>query len=140
MLVAFEILHSMSRKKAIKKGHMAVKIDMNKAYERVEWPFLSAVIRKMNFPTSWINLVMDCISTTTLSFQLNGSDAVSLSPSKGLCQGCSLSPYLFLLCSEAFSSLIVNLERNGREIGIRSSRDSPLISHLLFADDCMLFS
>ncbi|KAK2637369.1 hypothetical protein Ddye_032161 [Dipteronia dyeriana] len=119
---------------------MALKIDMSKAYDRVKWAFLSTVMRKMNFLSQWINLVMDCISSSTLSFQLNGSVVCSLSPSRGLCQGCPLSPYLFLLCYEALSRFITKFERNGRELGIRSCRGSPLISHLFFADDSMRFS
>jgi hypothetical protein len=59
--VAFEILHSMGRKKSEKKGLMALKLDMSKAYDRVEWPFLAAILKKMAFPGKWIKLIMDCV-------------------------------------------------------------------------------
>ncbi|KAK2660061.1 hypothetical protein Ddye_006594 [Dipteronia dyeriana] len=72
VLVAFESLHSIARKKAGKKGLMALKLDMSKAYDRVEWNFLRVVMSKMNFPPVWISLVMDCVSSASLSFVLNG--------------------------------------------------------------------
>ncbi|KAK2637679.1 hypothetical protein Ddye_025474 [Dipteronia dyeriana] len=138
-IVAFETLHLLGSKKSETKGYMAVKLDMSKAYDQVEWAFLKAVMAKMNFPDQWINLVLDCISTSNLSFSLNGMVVYSVSPSRGLRQGCPLSPYLFLQCAEAFSSLITKAERNGRVLGTRCCRGSPLTSHLLFADDSMLF-
>jgi hypothetical protein len=51
-----------------------------------------------------------------------------------------LSPYLFILCAEAFSGLIKNAENNGRGLGVRCGRGGPLISHMFFADDSILFS
>ena len=97
-------------------------------------------MERMQFPQSWISVVMDCISTSRLFPLLNGKPVGQVIPSRGLRQGCPLSPYLFLLVSKAFSNLIVNSERNGRELGIRSCKDNPLISHLFFTDDSMLFS
>lgn len=62
ILVAFEVLHSIGRKKAEKHGHMALKLDMRKMYDCVEWPFLLAIMKKIWFLEKWTNLVMDCIS------------------------------------------------------------------------------
>ncbi|KAK2647852.1 hypothetical protein Ddye_015341 [Dipteronia dyeriana] len=78
VLVAFEIQHSINRKKSVKRGQMALKLDMSKAYDRVEWEFLFAVMEKMNFPSNWINLTMDCITTSSLSFLLNGQSVCSV--------------------------------------------------------------
>ena len=68
--MAFEYLHSIARKKTGKKGLMALKLDMSEAYDKVEWNFLQAVMLKMKFPLSLIDLIMDCISTSTLRFYL----------------------------------------------------------------------
>ncbi|KAK3211287.1 hypothetical protein Dsin_015993 [Dipteronia sinensis] len=141
VLIAFETLHSISLKKTGKKGMLALKLDMSKAYDRVEWNFLQAVKTKMNFPPRWSTLIMDYISTANLSFHLNGIPVCDVIPFRGLRQGCPLfSIPFFLLCSEAFSCLISDSERNGRGLGIRSSRGGPLISHLFFADNSILFS
>ena len=78
VLVAFEILHSMSRQKSKKTGHMVLKLDMRKAYDRVEWSFLSVILKKMDFLDKWIRLIIDCISSSTLSFQLNGKVVCSI--------------------------------------------------------------
>ncbi|KAK1554997.1 hypothetical protein Q3G72_020206 [Acer saccharum] len=139
VLISFEILHSISRKKLGKRGLMALKLDMSKAYDRIEWDFIQAVMIKMNFPQNWIDLVRDCISTSSLSLLLNGKPVGKVIPSRGLRQGCPLSPYLFILCAEALSSLLQNSENNGRGLGVKCCRGSPLVSHLFFADDSVLF-
>ncbi|KAK3228942.1 hypothetical protein Dsin_000823 [Dipteronia sinensis] len=82
---------------------------------------------------------MDCVCLSSLSFLLNGQAVCEVLPITGLRQGCSISPYLFLFCVEALSSLISNSERNGRMLGIRYGRGGPLISHLFFTDDSILF-
>lgn len=112
---------------------------MSKAFDRVEWDFLSAVMDKMGFSQNWISLIMRCLSSNSFSFQLNGDVVGKVYPSRGLRQGDPLSPYLFLICSEGLSRLLQLEEQKGNLLGLKITRRAPSISHLLFADDSLLF-
>ncbi|KAL5851955.1 hypothetical protein ACOSQ3_007073 [Xanthoceras sorbifolium] len=94
---------------------------------------------KLGFPDNWISLVLDCVSTLKLLFVINGNVIGDVRPSKGIRQGSPLSPYLFLLCAEAFSALIRGSEQDSRTLGFRCCRGSPLVSHLFFANDSIIF-
>ncbi|KAL0448468.1 UNVERIFIED_CONTAM: putative mitochondrial protein [Sesamum latifolium] len=83
---------------------------------------------------------MTCVSLVSFSFLLNGEQFGFLRPERGLRQGDLLSPYLFLLCAEAFSGMIRKPEEVGSIRGIAVSCSTPPISHLLFADDTLIFS
>ena len=93
------------RKKG-KTGSLALKLDVSKAYDRVEWLFLPGVMQKLGFPKKWIKRVMTCVTTTSFSILLNGKPYGNVLPSRGIRQGDPLSPYLFLLCAEGFTSLL----------------------------------
>ncbi|KAK3218283.1 hypothetical protein Dsin_012253 [Dipteronia sinensis] len=118
---------------------MTLKLDMSKTYDKVKCAFLSAVMSKINFSALWIELVSNCISSSRLSFMLNGPVVCSVSPSRGLRHGCLISPYFFLLWVEAFSGLISSSERNGQVLSIRGCRGSPFFSHSFFTNDGILF-
>lgn len=132
VILATEQLHSLHKRNNGRKGFMALKLNMNKAYDRVEWVFVRKVMEKMDFPSQWVALVQECISTARFAFCVNGSPIGQVIPSRGIRQGCSLSPYLFLLCAEALSSSICVAEMNGSLLGWQCSRAGPRISHLFF--------
>ncbi|KAA3464145.1 reverse transcriptase [Gossypium australe] len=94
---------------------------------------------KMGFAERWVSLVMKCVSTVSYSVNINGNRGKHFYPSRGLRQGDPLSPYLFLICSEGLSALIRQAVGAGSFQGVKASRRGPAISHLLFADDCVLF-
>lgn len=83
---------------------------------------------------------MECVTSVSYSVLINGEKTVEFKPSRGLKQrGDPLSPYLFLLCTEGLSALIHNAMEKGKMEGVKVSRRSPCICHLLFADDCLIF-
>lgn len=67
-----------------KEGFMALKLDMSKAYEMVEWNFLEKIILKMWFQESWVAMIMQCIYTVTYSIMVNGEPKGFIQPSRGL--------------------------------------------------------
>ena len=118
---------------------MAIKLDMSKAYDRVEWSYLEAIMRRMGFQDRWISLVMMCVSTMTYFVLINGEPRGTIIPTRGLRQGDPISPYLFLLCAKGLSTMIKRKERLGGLRGISVRRGAPSISHLFFADDSIIF-
>ena len=119
---------------------MAVKTDMSKAYDRLEWDFISLVLQQLGFHPRWIELISQCISTVTYSFLINGSPRGNVLPSRGICQGDPLSPYIFIMCSEVLSGLCNRAQEEGILKVIRVARGYPRVNHLLFADDTISLS
>ena len=139
VLMVYEIMHNLKHKRGRNDSFMATKLDMSKAFDRVEWIFVEKVMRKMGFDENWINLVMKCISTMSYSVIIKGTTYGNIIPTRELRQGNPLSPYLFLLCAEGFSGLIHDAAQNNQLHGISICRGAPKITHLFFADDNLLF-
>lgn len=118
---------------------MAIKTDMSKAYDRLEWEFIRLVLGKMNFHPILIQWVMQCIVTVSYSFIINGATRGFVQPGRGIRQGDPLSPYLFILCSEVLSGLCKSAQNKGLLKGISIATHCPSLNHLLFADDTMFF-
>lgn len=116
----------------------ALKLDMSKAYDRVEWEFLRRMLCKLGFHQNWVKVVMNFVSTVTYRIKVNGNLTEEIVPERGLRQGDPLSPYLFLICAEAFSCLLNAAEERGDMSGVRVCPEAPSINHLLFADDSLL--
>ncbi|XP_060972193.1 uncharacterized protein LOC133038153 [Cannabis sativa] len=139
ILISHEVMHYLKRKRRGKEGFMALKLDFSKAYDRVEWSFLEAVSFKMGFDPKWIFLVLQCITSVEYLVIHGGWNIGPIFPTRGIRQGDPLSSYLFLICAEAFSSLIKHYEVTHQIKGIRVANGAPFISHMLFADDSYVF-
>ena len=94
---------------------------------------------KMCFDNKWIKLIMSYINSISYSVLINGVAHGCMTPTKGLCQGNPLSPYLFLLCTKGLMTLIVEAKRRRQIFGISSCKGSPIVAHLLFVDDSMIY-
>jgi hypothetical protein len=138
ILLVYECTHLMKNKRRGKDGYAAIKLDMSKAYDRVEWVFVEKMMRKMGFDEKWISLIMLCISSVKYQFKVNGSCTDVVIPQRGLRQGDPISPYIFLICAEAFSSLLNKAELEGSLEGIKICNNAPSFNHLLFADDSLV--
>lgn len=123
-----------------KKGYLAIKIDLEKAYDRVNWKFLLGCLQEINLPNHLIEVIGQCVSSSSMQLLWNGDKAEIFQPSRGVRQGDPLSPYLFVLCMEKLAHLIQAASKDGRWKPIRLTKTGPPISHLFFADDIILFA
>ncbi|XP_056863970.1 uncharacterized protein LOC108850387 [Raphanus sativus] len=140
VLITHEILHYLKNSDAKKHCYMAVKTDMSKAYDRLEWDFVRLVFDKLGFDAIWVHWVLQCISTVTYSFLVNDSALGQVIPQRGIRQGDPLSPYIFILCGEVLSGLCRAGQDSGELSGVKIGQYCPRVNHLLFADDTMFFA
>lgn len=105
----------------------------------MEWSFLLSIMSKLGFSPIWLNWIRICITSTSFSIMINGTPFGHFSPKRGLRQGDPLSHFLFILGSEALSRILLKQESMGLLKGISISINSPPITHLLFADDLIIF-
>ncbi|MCI09543.1 putative ribonuclease H protein, partial [Trifolium medium] len=138
-LIAFETFHHPKQNKNKKKCFVGIKLDMAKAYDRIEWPFLEATLNTMGFPNRLVQTIMRCVSSVTFSILVNGKASQQFTPNRGIRQGDPLSPNLFILCADVLSRMITQKQDNSFINGINIANNAPKIFHLFFADDNILF-
>lgn len=132
-------MHCINQRRKGKNELMTIKLDMSKVYNRVEWGYLEAMMRKLGFQERWISLMMMFFTTVSYSVLINGISKGRIVPTRGLRQGDPISLYLFLLCAEGLLAMLRRDENGGSLRGISVCKRAPLVSHLLFADDCIVF-
>ena len=139
IIVAFEIMHHLNKKRSGKVGEMALKLDMSKAFDRVEWGCLEKIMYKMGFNDKWVNIMMQCITLVTYFVRINERPRSHIILSWGLRQGDPISLFLFLFCAEGLSALLNQFAAAGRLRGVLACLLGPHISQLFFADNNIIF-
>ena len=117
-------------------------MDLEKAYDHVEWPFLFLVLKKMGFGEKWIGWIKWCVSTARFLVLVNGTPSGFFQSSRGLRQGDPILPYLFVVVMEALNCLIKRAVNGGflSHCQVRGrGGEGVKISHLLFANDTLIF-
>ncbi|XP_062186766.1 uncharacterized protein LOC133890399 [Phragmites australis] len=138
-LIAFECIHTLQKNKGAQGEFCAYKLDLAKAYDRVDWSFLEEILLRLGFHRQWVQWILTCVTTVRYSVCLNGHLLAPFSPSRGLRQGDPLSPYLFLFVADGLSRILQHETLSGHLQELRICQGAPGVSHLLFADDSLLF-
>lgn len=138
-IIAFECLHAISSTTDERSGYCAYKLDLSKAYNRVDWGFLNKVLLKgflnkvllnIGFQREWVDRVMACVTSVSYTVRFNGVVSAPFSPPRGLRQGDPPSPYLFLFVADGLSMLIKKKVNEGALQDLRVCRGAPGILHL----------
>lgn len=118
---------------------MILKLDLEKAYDQLEWNFVLDSLNCLGIPQNLQNLIFHCISSTSMRINWNGSSSSPFSCSRGLRQGDPISPYLFVLCLERLGHSIQDAVNAGSWIPFSFGRGHcPKLSYMCFADDLIL--
>ncbi|KAL0904527.1 hypothetical protein M5K25_026651 [Dendrobium thyrsiflorum] len=136
ILIAQEIFHKFRYSKA-SKGLVSFKVDVEKAYDSMDWRTLEQILKYFGFPSHLSTMVIDCIENPRYFIFINGNSSDWIKASNGFRQGCPLSPFLFVLCSQLLSNALFQEEE---EIGVKVHPKAPRISHLIYVDDILTLS
>jgi hypothetical protein len=120
-------------------GNLAIKIDIAKAFDTIDWNFLLNVLKAFGFHSTFCNWIKVILESAKLSISINGKQEGYFSCSRGVRQGDPLSPLLFCLAEEVLSRGITNLVNAGQLKLIQGIRNNTIPSHCLYADDVMIF-
>jgi hypothetical protein len=137
IIITQEIIQSFNLK-SWKDHAFILKIDLAKAFDRLEWHFITAALQRHGFNENFINLIFACISSPTLAVLINDEPTNIFVSQRGLRQGCPLSPYLFVIAINELSIRLQEALQNNNLSGIALGPYCPAIHSLLFADDLIL--
>jgi hypothetical protein len=136
VLIANECLDSRMK---LRDPGVLCKLDLEKAYDHVDWGFLIYMLRRCGFSQRWRRRIYTCISTAKFSVLVNGTSCGFFPSSRGLRQGDPLSPLLFIIVMDALSRMLTRARDGGFISGFAVGRTTPITtSHLLFADDTLI--
>ncbi|XP_010541224.1 PREDICTED: uncharacterized protein LOC104814739 [Tarenaya hassleriana] len=137
VLLAIELVADFKPRDQAQKA--LLKVDLSKAFDSVHWEFLLCILQALNLPGKFVGWIRECITTPTFSISFNGESTGFFEGKRGLRQGDPLSPHLFVLVMDVLSRLLDRAVVEGRLMLPPKCR-SPMVSHLCFADDILVFS
>lgn len=137
ILLAQEVLQHLDKR--IPDYNLIFKLDMMNAFDRVRWDFLQALMLKFGFHQQFVTLIMNNLRASHFSVLVNGIPSGFFASQQGLKKGDPLSPFLFLIIVEAFSRALKHFFHSGLIEYYSLPRGSPLVSHISFADDLIVF-
>jgi hypothetical protein len=120
-------------------GNLALKIDISKAFDTLEWSFLLNVLRQFGFNEKFCNWILVILKYAFLSISINGKAHGYFNCTRGVRQGDPLSPLLFCLAEDVLSRSISKLVSDGKLDLIKGTRNHRVPSHTFYADDLMIF-
>lgn len=139
ILACKEISHHLE-KSCRKPGYMILKLDLEKAYDKLNWNFIEETLLNANFPPNLTRLLMACVTSSKIQIQWNGSLLEEFKPNRGIRQGDPVSPYLFILCLERLGHMICKATHDKRWKPVAWDRGTIQVPYLFFADDILLFA
>ncbi|GJV73508.1 RNA-directed DNA polymerase, eukaryota, reverse transcriptase zinc-binding domain protein [Tanacetum coccineum] len=137
IILAQELFKGYNSKQKFRR--VAFKIDLQKAYDTIDWGFLKIVLEQFGFPGKMVEWIMTCVSTTKFSINVNGEREGYFSGGRGLRQGDPMSPYLFTLVMEVFSIIMGRNISKNKDFKYHHGCKNLQITHLCFADDLLVF-
>ena len=135
IIIVQEAIHSSLERK---QQGMAIKLDMENAFNRVNHVFLFEIMLKMGFSKKKFRWIKACISSPWIAPLVNGKPIGFFQASRGLRQGCPLSPFLYLIVAESFSRKLQDMQTNRELRGLKIARGVKNANHSQFADDTIL--
>jgi hypothetical protein len=136
VVIIHEVLHEL--KKTHAKG-IVLKLDFEKAYDKIHWSFLRNVLRKKGFCERWIDWIILVVETGKVCINIHEEYGEYFRTYKGLRQGDPLSPLLFDTVADALRAMITSARDKGHLQDLVPHLVDGGITHLQYADDTVLF-
>lgn len=136
ILLTQEIMKGYNRKNGPKR--VALKIDIQKAYDTMNWEFLRKILLEFGFHIKMVEWIMQCVTTTTFTINVNGERIGYFKVARGLRQGDPMSPYLFTLIMEIFTLVLKRKINRSREFHYHFGCKDMKLTHVCFATDLLV--
>lgn len=136
IVMLHEVLHHL---RVQHKQGVILKLDFEKAYDKVLWSFMMEVLKRKNFPSKWIGWMKQVVEGGRVGIIINGQPSNYFRTYKGLRQGDPLSPLLFKLVGDTLSMMLERAKHSGVIRGLVLDLIEEGLTHLQYVDDTILF-